>query len=156
MPSTESSVAEEGEEGLFVEDRHLEAVRLLDLGARVGADHEVVSLLRHARSDRSAQPLDRLLRLAPGHGTERAGEHERFAAERPLNALGCLDLDPGLQQALDQPARLRPPEVFMDGLGDGRDRKSTRLNSSHDQISYAVFCLKKTKKATKKCVDIEH
>src|SRR5712664_4376266 len=26
------------------------------------------------------------------------------------------------------------------------DRKSTRLNSSHDQISYAVFCLKKTKK----------
>src|SRR2546430_10399767 len=30
--------------------------------------------------------------------------------------------------------------------GDGRmeDRKSTRLNSSHSQISYAVFCLKKT------------
>src|SRR2546421_6767802 len=27
-----------------------------------------------------------------------------------------------------------------------RDRKSTRLNSSHDQISYAVFCLKKKKK----------
>src|SRR2546421_8997752 len=33
-----------------------------------------------------------------------------------------------------------------------RDRKSTRLNSSHDQISYAVFCLKKkktNKRATK-------
>src|SRR2546421_2081237 len=29
-----------------------------------------------------------------------------------------------------------------------RDRKSTRLNSSHDQISYAVFCLKKKKKHT--------
>src|SRR2546428_3181221 len=28
------------------------------------------------------------------------------------------------------------------------DRKSTRLNSSHDQISYAVFCLKKKKKKT--------
>src|SRR2546430_12226479 len=27
----------------------------------------------------------------------------------------------------------------------GRDRKSTRLNSSHSQISYAVFCLKKKK-----------
>src|SRR2546421_8039876 len=27
----------------------------------------------------------------------------------------------------------------------GTDRKSTRLNSSHDQISYAVFCLKKKK-----------
>src|SRR2546428_2791625 len=29
-----------------------------------------------------------------------------------------------------------------------RDRKSTRLNSSHDQISYAVFCLKKKKTPT--------
>src|SRR2546428_7370965 len=29
----------------------------------------------------------------------------------------------------------------------GEDRKSTRLNSSHDQISYAVFCLKKKKEA---------
>src|SRR5206468_8200527 len=29
------------------------------------------------------------------------------------------------------------------GLLRIRDRKSTRLNSSHDQISYAVFCLKK-------------
>src|SRR5207247_3458200 len=28
----------------------------------------------------------------------------------------------------------------------GRDRKSTRLNSSHEWISYAVFCLKKKKK----------
>src|SRR2546427_9471934 len=28
-----------------------------------------------------------------------------------------------------------------------RDRKSTRLNSSHSQISYAVFCLKKKKNA---------
>src|SRR2546430_13355653 len=32
-------------------------------------------------------------------------------------------------------------------LGDPLDRKSTRLNSSHSQISYAVFCLKKKKKA---------
>src|SRR5688572_31515921 len=32
---------------------------------------------------------------------------------------------------------------------DGLDRKSTRLNSSHSQISYAVFCLKKKKKKHK-------
>src|SRR2546430_9663546 len=31
---------------------------------------------------------------------------------------------------------------------DERDRKSTRLNSSHSQISYAVFCLKKKKNQT--------
>src|SRR5690349_23877542 len=32
------------------------------------------------------------------------------------------------------------------GLARRRDRKSTRLNSSHVEISYAVFCLKKKKK----------
>src|SRR6478736_1256545 len=31
------------------------------------------------------------------------------------------------------------------------DRKSTRLNSSHSQISYAVFCLKKKKKRLRRC-----
>src|SRR5438270_9252230 len=33
-------------------------------------------------------------------------------------------------------------------LAQHQDRKSTRLNSSHSQISYAVFCLKKKKKTT--------
>src|SRR5438309_4967245 len=35
------------------------------------------------------------------------------------------------------------------------DRKSTRLNSSHSSISYAVFCLKKKKKKTSK-ISIQH
>src|SRR5688572_31570528 len=34
-------------------------------------------------------------------------------------------------------------------FGAPQDRKSTRLNSSHSQISYAVFCLKKKKKQKK-------
>src|SRR5256885_5597117 len=33
--------------------------------------------------------------------------------------------------------------AFQHGVGDALDRKSTRLNSSHLVISYAVFCLKK-------------
>src|SRR2546427_8218646 len=40
----------------------------------------------------------------------------------------------------------------MRGETSTRDRKSTRLNSSHSQISYAVFCLKKKKKEKKKNV----
>src|SRR3712207_7727127 len=36
------------------------------------------------------------------------------------------------------------PERLADGISRG-DRKSTRLNSSHANISYAVFCLKKKK-----------
>src|SRR2546422_3632419 len=39
--------------------------------------------------------------------------------------------------------------------GDARDRKSTRLNSSHGYISYAVFCLKK-KKRTKTETEHKH
>src|SRR2546429_1632119 len=38
------------------------------------------------------------------------------------------------------------PSVAFFSTGQKRDRKSTRLNSSHGYISYAVFCLKKKKK----------
>src|SRR2546430_11691874 len=45
--------------------------------------------------------------------------------------------------------RVGKPKQIFGALGHGqlhpRDRKSTRLNSSHSQISYAVFCLKKKK-----------
>src|SRR3712207_8384741 len=44
--------------------------------------------------------------------------------------------------------------VPVAGLGAARDRKSTRLNSSHANISYAVFCLKK--KTINKSLIITH
>src|SRR3712207_7601734 len=40
----------------------------------------------------------------------------------------------------------RDRQPFLLAVRDGEDRKSTRLNSSHANISYAVFCLKKKKK----------
>src|SRR5256886_13657944 len=49
---------------------------------------------------------------------------------------------------LDEAVDHRHAETGSDPQGFGReerDRKSTRLNSSHSQISYAVFCLKKKK-----------
>src|SRR2546421_8599828 len=52
----------------------------------------------------------------------------------------------GMPQLPDHPRVWRftfTPTVIP---GAPTDRKSTRLNSSHDQISYAVFCLKKKKK----------
>src|SRR5438270_9159350 len=52
------------------------------------------------------------------------------SAYRPANT--CYGA-PGIGRSLPQ-------------CGDTKDRKSTRLNSSHSQISYAVFCLKKKKK----------
>src|SRR5688572_31057489 len=45
------------------------------------------------------------------------------------------------------PLAARPGGMGSARLVAGADRKSTRLNSSHSQISYAVFCLKKTKYA---------
>src|SRR5206468_11740638 len=66
----------------------------------------------------------RSLPCDPGQEHEREGPH----AEHGEYHLGHACLPSGLE----------------------RDRKSTRLNSSHDQISYAVFCLKKKKKKKKK------
>src|SRR3712207_6858063 len=69
---------------------------------------------------------------------EDARLRERFPHLRPGRGRG------------DRPARPRPrgvrPALRRRGGRDTRDRKSTRLNSSHANISYAVFCLKKKKK----------
>src|SRR2546427_5162260 len=69
---------------------------------------------------------------SPAQGAGIAG-----AADR--RELGRRRLDRGRQDPREQvgDVRLRRAEG---------DRKSTRLNSSHSQISYAVFCLKKKKK----------
>src|SRR5436305_3391199 len=53
------------------------------------------------------------------------------------------DLQNGTSRPLDwQSTAVAPGEIDLAG---GEDRKSTRLNSSHVRISYAVFCLKKKK-----------
>src|SRR5215475_14834953 len=53
-------------------------------------------------------------------------------------------LDPRLRLPLH--ANRRPAAALWRHHPAARDRKSTRLNSSHVKISYAVFCLKKKKK----------
>src|SRR2546427_2367844 len=71
------------------------------------------------------------------------------AAEAPC--IACDRADRGRRGAparrLRRSRREGPLAAPLRGLPD-RDRKSTRLNSSHSQISYAVFCLKKKKKTT--------
>src|SRR3712207_6901781 len=69
---------------------------------------------------------------------QRDGER-REERDRGVGACG-LELRDGLEHEVAEP--LARPRV----LGEHRaDRKSTRLNSSHANISYAVFCLKKKK-----------
>src|SRR5207247_3969817 len=70
------------------------------------------------------------------------GGHRRGAGHRTRDRL--LD---GAVRGPRRGERLRRLRERRSGLR-GADRKSTRLNSSHEWISYAVFCLKKKKKET--------
>src|SRR2546427_9552093 len=65
------------------------------------------------------------------------GRHHTRARVWSAVTGGAPEINP-----VDGPAPTPAPQVAP----DQRDRKSTRLNSSHSQISYAVFCLKKKKK----------
>src|SRR5256884_3418412 len=59
---------------------------------------------------------------------------DHLAASNSLPAVGGVSGDPA-----------RPDNIIFDIIANPKDRKSTRLNSSHGYISYAVFCLKKKK-----------
>src|SRR3989442_5794070 len=61
-------------------------------------------------------------------------------AESPLGYDGAVDSHQGGERAA-----LSFRNHFSDAARAYADRKSTRLNSSHVRISYAVFCLKKKK-----------
>src|SRR5688572_31090276 len=69
-------------------------------------------------------------------------------------AYGVLFGDPILYEMnrIDDSAPIEVPPVGVAAQVSvpPSDRKSTRLNSSHSQISYAVFCLKKKKKKTER------
>src|SRR5699024_2477986 len=48
--------------------------------------------------------------------------------------------------SIQKQRKVKYPKVLIQDMVTGLDRKSTRLNSSHVSISYAVFCLKKKRK----------
>src|SRR5256885_8903396 len=119
--------------------------------------------LTRVRGDRRLPDRRRRLRgLRAGGSSHRGRQGQRTAAR--VRWLGPLAVDPDAQRAVDshEHGALRlallhragaapewPPAAHPARQGTRRvllDRKSTRLNSSHLVISYAVFCLKKKKK----------
>src|SRR5690625_6505854 len=72
--------------------------------------------------------------------TGRSAEHIDFV--RSYYKEADLWFDPQANPTFNQTLELDLATVFPSAAGP-RDRKSTRLNSSHVAISYAVFCLKK-------------
>src|SRR5690348_13095923 len=80
----------------------------------------------------------------------RARIHFRRERKRAIHApfrLSKMALRPHHSRAVLRAIRRERPHD-VDQILDLADRKSTRLNSSHPSISYAVFCLKKKKKTT--------
>src|SRR5260221_13528042 len=106
-------------------------------------------------------PLDKLYDsfitvLAGAHGLVEINTLLRAdpALQRAFGRKQCAEQSV-VQQTLDActPVQVAQMEQAMDEIyRTHRDRKSTRLNSSHTVISYAVFCLKKKKKdVTRHC-----
>src|SRR2546430_5487123 len=85
--------------------------------------------------------LFRSPRAAPGRLRRRSRGH---CAAGACNGAGGR----GLRNPLSRTRGTYPSTSWVKRLVD---RKSTRLNSSHSQISYAVFCLKKKKKEEQCC-----
>src|SRR2546430_5452702 len=86
-------------------------------------------------------PYTTLFRSDAGFAAAMRGYFERELAD-------CTWITPALHKLRSNPWRRFKWAIshFMVNIMDYTDRKSTRLNSSHSQISYAVFCLKKKKK----------
>src|SRR3712207_7349096 len=81
-------------------------------------------------------PYTTLFRSRLGVERERAGEQLVQHHAQRVDVGARVDVQPAGQRLLG---------AHVLGRADDRDRKSTRLNSSHANISYAVFCLKKKK-----------
>src|SRR5690606_41072436 len=84
------------------------------------------------------QQFNRLLRP---HGHEVARLEMRDRGSWFLTTRGGIEMLLGRDDVLDKMQRFLTIDRLM--LAERRDRKSTRLNSSHVKNSYAVFCLKK-------------
>src|SRR3712207_8029406 len=72
---------------------------------------------------------------------------DQVPARQPLARLKDVDLELTTAELTGQlnEYRAQLDSLRRQRINDYRDRKSTRLNSSHANISYAVFCLKKKK-----------
>src|SRR5687768_18292516 len=82
--------------------------------------------------------------LFRSHGRDRDEQADRGRDQRLRDARSD-DLEAALRVTAELREREDDADDGAEQTDERRDRKSTRLNSSHGYISYAVFCLKKKK-----------
>src|SRR2546427_7968165 len=105
-----------------------------------GVDHVIIHTGQHYDSDMSGAFFEELWIPAPDHhlGVGSGSHAQQTAAVMQRLEPLLLELQPDLLLVYGD-----VNSTVAAALVAAKDRKSTRLNSSHSQISYAVFCLKK-------------
>src|SRR5256886_5218206 len=122
------------------------------LAPHLAALKALAAALEETTADQVEDEIDRTALLNEIRVTLRRFERERPQAKNPgfwlSHLLGGLhfllgrrDRSPE-ERAVSVAGRLEDVPRLLDDARAALDRKSTRLNSSHSQISYAVFCLK--------------
>src|SRR5205085_5783537 len=114
----------------------MRAARLKDAGERSDLEAGMAKLFA---SEAGRFCVEEAFRIHGGYGYSKEYEIERLYRDAPLLLIG---------EGTSEIQRMVIGRALTDQ--EQRDRKSTRLNSSHSQISYAVFCLKKKKKQKNK------
>src|SRR2546429_5228423 len=92
------------------------------------------------------RPVELLVAIGPEETPRTGAGDVDFGAEMVHVCEGLAELGEGVTCRIEQ-----EPEGFPRFPAVSIDRKSTRLNSSHGYISYAVFCLKKKKIQRRNC-----
>src|SRR5438132_9096040 len=157
-----------------VRDRQQQRGRVRQMGASVDMGRGRHAQTRHGREYDWSKQHNR--RVQTDRRRDAGGDDEHERQQPPRAVLGaarheraeCIEQSLAPATVADQEERGKEPDrrgqiaerltraIDADGAGGyedhgchyRRDRKSTRLNSSHTVISYAVFCLKKKNKTT--------
>src|SRR2546430_4457828 len=119
--------------------------RIARAAARAGRRAEDVLLIGVSKAVEPVRIREAVAAGVPALGENRVQEARAKIAELgravPWHLVGQL-----------QTNKAKDAVELFDLIHSVEDRKSTRLNSSHSQISYAVFCLKKKKKHRRCCL----
>src|SRR5688572_17048396 len=113
----------------------------------VDVDAAKLDLIASGRTPVVEEGMIDLVDAVVKSGRVRVTQDARAAVLETSVSLVCVGTPSAPNGSQDQSAMLRLAHQMGEALkAKPADRKSTRLNSSHSQISYAVFCLKKKKK----------